>query len=609
MRVFEPLIAIVVLAGLSLAGCSDDPAGPTGPARSGPYSWAMIDTIGSGGRVSAVYGVPSGDTYFSVVPLDRVADGWTVFPPVHMTHYDGSQWSAVRDFTATTHPQGIWAASSSNVYLADGSLHHFDGSQWTDFTVPVNLIHGTSTTDIYAASSWNDRRVYRYNGSRWSLLRDFGTDNNDPIYSIFAMPGPTLVVVHLEGVSMWNGNEWTEMDYGHGSLHDAWGTASNNIYVAGDPYASEGIILRYDGAQWTNESIPDVPALRAIWGSAANDIYAAGEHGAMIHFNGSIWDVVHSPTCKRIGDIWGNGSNDIYAVGDDGLVLHFNGVSWASVGKNSPDEHTWLIWAESPDRFAAANGLDCGTVYFYKDGSWITSRMPIEATSDLYQFETSVEGMGGTTLDDFWASVEDDMFHYDGAEWKKYRVNDFDAGLAKIWVPDAPAPPLAGGRRGIYAFNGYQWNKSFDTSSDRVVGLWGSGPVVYAITNQNVFVYDGGWVGIPSPEGYLLDISGVSKDEVYVLAADHGTLLWRYDGSGWKKVTPPTFGESIVVGATNNMFVFGGSCYESRFDGGSWSEQCYRNDPPISIVRAMDGSILKLTRRSVSVQQLFYQPR
>jgi hypothetical protein len=366
------------------------------------------------------------------------------------------------------------------------------------------------------------------------------------------------------------------------------------------------MIAHYDGSEWTNESIPDVPALRAIWGSAANDIYAAGEHGAILHFNGSTWDALHSPTCKRIGDIWGSGASDIYAVGDDGLVLHSNGATWASIGKNSPDEHTRVIWAESANRFALANYLDCGTVYFYKDGSWITSKMPVDATSDLYQFELTVNALGGTTLDDMWAAMDRGMFHYDGNEWKEYDVTDFDVSIRTIWVPDSPAPPIAGGRNAIFEFNGYKWNRTLDTSPDRAVALWGSGPIVYAITNQNVYVYDEGWSGIPSPGGFLLDISGVSKNEVYVIAADNGLRMWRFDGSTWKKMTAPEYGERLVAGATKNMFVFEGTCFESRFDGVSWISQCDRKYPPISIVKAMDGSMLKLTEHTVSVQQISF---
>ena len=47
----------------------------------------------------------------------------------------------------------------------------------------------------------------------------------------------------------------------------------------------DGEVLHYDGANWTFETVPNVPGLRAIWGAGEGDIWAVGA-STSVHWNG-----------------------------------------------------------------------------------------------------------------------------------------------------------------------------------------------------------------------------------------------------------------------------------------------------------------------------------
>ena len=63
--------------------------------------------------------------------------------------------------------------------------------------------------------------------------------------------------------------------------------------------------------------------LNGVWGAAANDIWAVGDGGVIVHFNGVDWSTIPSGTTENLSSIWGSGPNDIWAGGDSGILLHY----------------------------------------------------------------------------------------------------------------------------------------------------------------------------------------------------------------------------------------------------------------------------------------------
>jgi hypothetical protein len=124
-----------------------------------------------------------------------------------------------------------------------------------------------------------------------------------------------------------------------------------------------GIILHYDGSQWTEQQIP-VPGLTfsGVWTASPTAAFAVGSvfdtqsetfSGVIYRYNGSSWTALQVPATRRLNDVWGTSDVDVYAVGEDG-ILHYDGVNWSYMKRT--DRTLYDIWGSSPaDAFAVGS--------------------------------------------------------------------------------------------------------------------------------------------------------------------------------------------------------------------------------------------------------------
>ena len=115
------------------------------------------------------------------------------------------------------------------------------------------------------------------------------------------------------------------------STKKIWGDSFSDLFFTGD-----GEILHFDGTEWTKMQLPDKNKVNCLWGTASDNIYAAGEKGAIFHYDGIDWSAMKSETEERLNSIWGSSENDIYIVGGsehtgNHIILHFNGEKWETV--------------------------------------------------------------------------------------------------------------------------------------------------------------------------------------------------------------------------------------------------------------------------------------
>lgn len=122
-----------------------------------------------------------------------------------------------------------------------------------------------------------------------------------------------------------------------GWLLNAWGPAGDDLYAVGGG-ASEGVVMRFDGRQWTRVALGvDAPRLHWIYGFGRDDLTVVGDRGAVLHWNGSVWAVQATPTREPLWGVWGAARNDLWAVGGSGngdaapVLLHSDGTAWESV--------------------------------------------------------------------------------------------------------------------------------------------------------------------------------------------------------------------------------------------------------------------------------------
>ena len=82
-------------------------------------------------------------------------------------------------------------------------------------------------------------------------------------------------------------------------LYAVWGTASNNVYIAGE----QGFFARFDGTSWSRIWIDETDIIRAINGSGPNNFYLCAYH-RVYHYDGTrVWPVTQNAANQTLYDI------------------------------------------------------------------------------------------------------------------------------------------------------------------------------------------------------------------------------------------------------------------------------------------------------------------
>ena len=202
----------------------------------------------------------------------------------------------------TTQPlNAIWGASPKDIWAAGefGTMLHYDGTSWT--SVP-NAIGGRTITRLYGFAS------------------------NDIWGSAYTPGGSGFALYHYEGA------QWSYVPRGlNGAL---WGAAPNDVWFTGEP----GVVMHYDGVNFTGVSNPGINAFYQVTGVASNDVWFFGHQGPTIaHWNGSALTAVAAPVLDRLwagwavstNNVWATGSAD--ATGQNAITVHWDGTAWSTV--------------------------------------------------------------------------------------------------------------------------------------------------------------------------------------------------------------------------------------------------------------------------------------
>jgi hypothetical protein len=162
--------------------------------------------------------------------------------------------------------------------------------------------------------------LYRYSDS-WEVDHDASDQYINAIWGnvpldIFAV-GNGGLILHYDGV--WTQQTSTSAE----NLYGVWGVG-DDVFAVG----TDGELLRRFGGDWTNPGTPtgfanpDGEDLYAIWGTSLVDITAVGAAGVIVHYDGVDWSDQPSGVMSDLWGVWGSASNNVFAVGDSGVILH-----------------------------------------------------------------------------------------------------------------------------------------------------------------------------------------------------------------------------------------------------------------------------------------------
>jgi hypothetical protein len=204
-----------------------------------------------------------------------------------------------------------------------------------------------------------------------ALLSVWGTSSTD-VWAVGAdtRDGKGPLVIHYDGEA------WTRVETGltQGDLWWVFGFEGGPIYMGGDG----GVIVEYDGDQFSVMDTPGDLTVFGIWGSSPTDMWAVGgasdaTGGFAWRLNAGIWEP--EPTVPAdvestaaLWKVYGFGADDAWIVGSNGVALRWNDgqLTHGDTGVGSS-----LFTVHGHDgEYVAVGGLASGVIVENADGTW-----------------------------------------------------------------------------------------------------------------------------------------------------------------------------------------------------------------------------------------------
>lgn len=311
------------------------------------FTWQKFEFGGMGGS-SVLYDVAIINENDIWAVGEIYAD--TTGQAYNAVHWNGSSWELKRIQTyfrgnlITVPLEGIFAFSSTDIWMVGSLPIHGNGNDWTMYdlrtTVDPNLslskAWGSSSNDMYFVGRAGSIAHYK-NGS-WSKIES-GTDAN--ILDIWSDKNPftnlseiiCTVGRGLDQAGPWSGiirikdNFSTESldQTGLGQIYGSlWFKSGIKYYIVGD-----GLYVKTynDTTKWVNlnRNITSY-YMSCIRGNGLNDIIVSGAYGELLHNNGSTWKSFRDQTSLSNGTYYRVAikGNIVVAVGQDqnqGIIL------------------------------------------------------------------------------------------------------------------------------------------------------------------------------------------------------------------------------------------------------------------------------------------------
>lgn len=245
-----------------------------------------------------------------------------------------------------------------------------------------------------------------------------------------------------------------------GALMSVWGTSPSEVFaVGGQIQPNTGTVLRFDGALWIPEELPEgTPMLDWVYG-VGERVWAVGRAGAILVREAGVWSSEASPTNKILWGLWGASKDELWAVGGNGtsdvpVLLRRDGASQAWSEVDYPElgvvsHGLFKIWGTGASEVWAVG--DRGATLRFDGASWTAH--PSEAAIDLISlWGTPSEGIvaAGGRASGHLARVEGEAWIGQGLD---------TPGLNGIWIDPAGPITVVGNAGTILSVDpgGFEW--------------------------------------------------------------------------------------------------------------------------------------------------------
>jgi hypothetical protein len=307
--------------------------------------------------------------------------------------------------------QAVSASSPSDIWAVGESAIHYDGTNWTAFSIPVpkgdSLTNLAGVVDVSPTEAWAAGNVADSEGIPGQVIEEW----NGTSWSV--SPGPKFAAGDQP------------------NLKAMTSTSSTDIWAIGDLLDNDAGLLfflfeHYDGTSWKASKL--LSGDQFLFGASADaidDVWAVGFNGPenddsqtlALHFDGTSWKVAKTPSvgsgANQFNGVLALAPNDVWAVGFSTpvpppaeaatltLIEHFDGTSWKvvpspNIGPKSVYQSNRLfgLTASSPTDIWAFGS------YFAADGSGHQRTLLLHWNGTKWTIAPSPDPTNGVFLSD-----------------------------------------------------------------------------------------------------------------------------------------------------------------------------------------------------------------
>ena len=238
-------------------------------------------------------------------------DVWAVGEQSLVMHWDGARWSEQRlpgNFRA------IWGRGRDDVWIngCGDFFYHWDGATWRHVPSSVPPSHmgvcaalwGASATDVSAIGY--DASL-RWDGAAWKKQ----LDPTEPVAGSWRYDKLRAGIGYVDNARIF-------ALWGAHSGGDLWAVGQEDIRAGFDGWP---LVLRRRDGRWSKLPTPQTEGtLLAAWGDRDDRVWAVGTKGIILRWDGASWTQEESGVIEQLSSIHGAGGT-VWIVGDRGTVL------------------------------------------------------------------------------------------------------------------------------------------------------------------------------------------------------------------------------------------------------------------------------------------------
>jgi photosystem II stability/assembly factor-like uncharacterized protein len=243
--------------------------------------------------------------------------------------------------------------------------------------------------------------------------------------------------------------------------------SATNAWAAGGKDGDKGIVIHWDGSQWTLFQELGTRSLTDLFMISPSDGWAVSVGGDIYHFNGTTWSAVNSPTTKILFGVGFDQNGVGWAVGEKGTLLKYLDGNWTEFTdlRTDPFEfwavdfasgHGWMVG------FHHSSKQIGGQILEYQDGTWLSVTPPTD---------NQLNNISNVSENDAWAvGAADDLggtiIHWDGKHWQRWYQKELPLPKADLFAIDmvsakdgwAAGDPLTPGAPAVFLhWDGRRW--------------------------------------------------------------------------------------------------------------------------------------------------------